>query len=193
MTLRVVGGIPSLRRRDCIAAMRESFAKACNDESFRLLHYSIQRDHLHLIVEADGHEALGRGMKSVGSRARRRVFRQVVRRVEVPATRCLHKRPPRNRTRQNLAPPRWLETLRNDRPSGGARIHRELAGASNQRTAALPSKADSSTHEDLRAGSRNPAAQPRASYPAAGSTIATRVPRPGSLCTENSPPWCVTI
>jgi hypothetical protein len=33
----------------------------------RLVHYSIQDDHVHLIVEADGVQALGNGMKSLAS------------------------------------------------------------------------------------------------------------------------------
>ena len=42
---------------------------------FRLLHYSIQRDHVHLIVEADDHGALDRGMKAVCSRIARAAHR----------------------------------------------------------------------------------------------------------------------
>jgi len=32
------------------------------------VHYSVQGDHLHALVEADGPQALGRGMKSLGAR-----------------------------------------------------------------------------------------------------------------------------
>ena len=42
-----------------------------------MVHYSVQRTHVHLIVEAAGKQALGRGMKSVASRlarAAQRVF-----------------------------------------------------------------------------------------------------------------------
>ena len=39
------------------------------------MHYSIQRDHVHLIVEAAGRDALGNGMKSIGSRLARAVNR----------------------------------------------------------------------------------------------------------------------
>jgi REP element-mobilizing transposase RayT len=42
---------------------------------FRIVHYSIQDDHLHLLVEAEGSDALGRGMKSVSSRIARAVQR----------------------------------------------------------------------------------------------------------------------
>src|SRR5258706_642514 len=52
----------------------------CERGEFRVCHYSIQRDHVHLVVEAAGKEALGRGMKSVGIRLARtanRVFRRM--------------------------------------------------------------------------------------------------------------------
>ena len=44
-----------------------------------MVHYSVQRDHIHLIVEAGGKEALASGMKSIGARialAVNRVFRR---------------------------------------------------------------------------------------------------------------------
>jgi hypothetical protein len=42
---------------------------------FRVVHYSLQRDHVHMLVEADGKHALGRGMKAVGARLARAVNR----------------------------------------------------------------------------------------------------------------------
>lgn len=42
---------------------------------FRVVHYSIQRTHLHMIVEAVGKDALARGMKAVGARVARAVNR----------------------------------------------------------------------------------------------------------------------
>jgi REP element-mobilizing transposase RayT len=68
VTLRVREGLPSLRARRVVSALRESFAACCSRTGCRLVHYSIQRDHLHLIVEAEDHEALGRGMKAIGTR-----------------------------------------------------------------------------------------------------------------------------
>ena len=59
--------------------LEETFRRGCERGDFRLVHYSVQRDHLHLIVEAAGAEALGRGMKAVGARVARavnRVFRR---------------------------------------------------------------------------------------------------------------------
>src|SRR5262245_39861869 len=48
---------------------------ACERGDFRVCQYSIQGDHVHLVVEAAGKEALGRGMKSVGIRLARTVNR----------------------------------------------------------------------------------------------------------------------
>ncbi|MBW2275510.1 MAG: transposase [Deltaproteobacteria bacterium] len=77
VTLRVRSGLPSLRRRRLVQALRKTFAAACEQGDFRLVHHSIQRHHLHLIVEADGQDALSRGMRSLGTRialAVQRVF-----------------------------------------------------------------------------------------------------------------------
>jgi len=75
VTLRVREGVPSMRAPRFVRDLRRSFGEACDRGDFRLVHYSIQRDHLHLIVEADDHEALGRGMKAIGSRVARAVER----------------------------------------------------------------------------------------------------------------------
>ena len=58
--------------------MREveaSFRRACERGRFRLVQYSIQSNHVHLIVEAASAADLGRGMKSIGSRLARAVNR----------------------------------------------------------------------------------------------------------------------
>jgi len=75
VTLRVRDGVPSLRAQCFAGELRSSFGKACRREDFRLIHYSVQRDHLHLIVEAHDNEALARGMMSIGSRVARAVKR----------------------------------------------------------------------------------------------------------------------
>jgi REP element-mobilizing transposase RayT len=79
VTVRVKECVPSLRKGRVIAALEASFGAACERGGFRLVHYSIQRDHLHLIVEAESHVALGNGMKSIAARIARavnRVFRR---------------------------------------------------------------------------------------------------------------------
>ena len=56
-------------------ALRRSLREACERGHFRVAQFSIQRDHLHLLVEATGKPALGRGMKSISSRVARAVHR----------------------------------------------------------------------------------------------------------------------
>jgi REP-associated tyrosine transposase len=79
VTLRARSGVPSLRDRRFIAEFRASLCEACERGDFRVCHYSIQRDHLHMVVEATGKESLARGMKAVAARLARavnRVFRR---------------------------------------------------------------------------------------------------------------------
>ncbi len=75
VTLRVRGDVPSLRTRRFVREFQNRLRRGCERGEFRVCHYSIQRDHLHLVVEAAGKEALGRGMKSVGIRLARAVNR----------------------------------------------------------------------------------------------------------------------
>jgi REP element-mobilizing transposase RayT len=79
VTLRVQPGVPSLRSGRLVRAFRRSLAEACERGEFRVVHYSLQRDHAHLLVEAHGRAALSRGMKSVAARLARaanRAFRR---------------------------------------------------------------------------------------------------------------------
>ncbi len=75
VTLRVRRDVPSLRSRRFLRDFRARLRKGCERGEFRVCHYSIQRDHVHLVVEAVGKEAMGRGMKSVGIRLARTVNR----------------------------------------------------------------------------------------------------------------------
>src|SRR5437867_944158 len=75
VTLRVRRDVPSLRSRRFVRDFQSRMRAGCERGEFRVCHYSIQRDHVHLVVEAAGKEALGRGMKSVGIRLARTVNR----------------------------------------------------------------------------------------------------------------------
>jgi REP element-mobilizing transposase RayT len=75
VTVRVRRDVPSLRSRRFVKEFQARLRKGCERGEFRVCHYSIQRDHVHLVVEAAGKEALGRGMKSVGIRLARTVNR----------------------------------------------------------------------------------------------------------------------
>jgi putative transposase len=55
--------------------VRRSFAAGCERGEFRVAQFSVQRDHLHLVVEAASKHALGRGMKSISARVARAAHR----------------------------------------------------------------------------------------------------------------------
>jgi REP element-mobilizing transposase RayT len=62
-----------------VRAFRQSLSRCSVRAGFRVVHYSIQRNHLHFIVEAAGRVALGCGMKSLSARIGRCVNRVFVR------------------------------------------------------------------------------------------------------------------
>jgi REP element-mobilizing transposase RayT len=68
-------GVPSLRTANVVREIERTFAAVCDRTDFRLIHYSLQGNHAHLIVEADGPGALGCGMKAIAARLARAVNR----------------------------------------------------------------------------------------------------------------------
>ena len=52
VTLRARGGLPSLRREDIFEVIRRAFGHASNAR-FRIIQYSVQSDHVHVLVESD--------------------------------------------------------------------------------------------------------------------------------------------
>ena len=54
-----------MRSKGVYAALRAAFAAGCDRFGFRLVHYSVQRDHIHMICEAKGRRALGRGVQGL--------------------------------------------------------------------------------------------------------------------------------
>src|ERR1043165_10302372 len=63
VVLRVVRDVDNLRRRSTYKAVREATLTTARREDFRIVHLSIQRNHLHLLVEADHKAALASGMQ----------------------------------------------------------------------------------------------------------------------------------
>ncbi len=87
VTLRLVDGLPSLRNVTLFSVLKEVFAVACERFGFRLVHFSVQGNHLHLIAEASGRRALSRGMKGLQVRLARALNRVWERRGRVFADR----------------------------------------------------------------------------------------------------------
>ena len=90
VTLRVLDDVPTLRRAYFVRAFRESLGKAAVRPGFRVVHYSIQDNHAHFLVEADDKTTLANGMKSLGARFARCVNRVCGRSGRVLATRFHH-------------------------------------------------------------------------------------------------------
>jgi len=67
--------------------VERTFAAGCERHGFRLVHYSLQGNHAHLIVEASDQASLGRGMMSIGARLARAVNRVAARTGPVLADR----------------------------------------------------------------------------------------------------------
>ena len=63
VVLRVVGAVGNLRRRCVYQAIREATLTTARREDFRIVHLSIQRNHVHLLVEAKHKTALASGMQ----------------------------------------------------------------------------------------------------------------------------------
>ena len=63
VTLRVIAAVGNLRRRCVYQAIREATLTTARREDFRIVQLSIQRTHVHLLVEADDKAALAAGMQ----------------------------------------------------------------------------------------------------------------------------------
>lgn len=87
VTLRVGGGIGSLRGSSTFRAVRAALAGARDRFAFRLVHFSVQRDHLHLLAEANDRRALARGVQGLSIRVAKAVNRRLGRRGKVFADR----------------------------------------------------------------------------------------------------------
>jgi len=80
ITTRVVPGLGSLRRKDIYLAVREATIAVFRHDKFRIVYFSIQRDHLHLLVETETTEALAKGMQAFLISAAKRINRALSRR-----------------------------------------------------------------------------------------------------------------
>jgi len=87
VTVRVLKGVPNLRSRKAMRVIAKSFEAARERLGMRLTQYSIQANHIHLIVEAADRHALSRAMKGLCVRIARRLNRATGRKGTVFADR----------------------------------------------------------------------------------------------------------
>lgn len=65
VTLRVVAGIRSMRGKPAFRQIKNAVAVVAGRPGFRLVHFSVQSNHLHLLVEAKDAQALSRGVRAL--------------------------------------------------------------------------------------------------------------------------------
>jgi REP element-mobilizing transposase RayT len=65
ISLRLRGGLPTLRSKRAYHIIYRAFVGGRRRFGFRLIHYSVQRSHLHLLVEAPDARALSRAIKGL--------------------------------------------------------------------------------------------------------------------------------
>ena len=94
VVLRATPEVGNLRRRAIYHAIREATVVACVRERIRIVQLSIQRTHLHLLVEADSTAALSRGLQGFQISVARNI-NSALRRSVSPA--------PRPRIRRSLS------------------------------------------------------------------------------------------
>ena len=93
VTLKLGDGLPTLRTRKAYVAILGAFEKGreragrLESGMFRLVHYTMQDDHLHLICEAQDRLSLSRGMQGLTIRVARALNRAWARAGKVFADR----------------------------------------------------------------------------------------------------------
>ena len=87
VVLRTRKGVPRLRRGKTYDAIRRALRRTPSETVFRIVHTSIQRNHLHFLIEAEDARALSHGMRSLAIMAARAINSVLGRRGKVFAYR----------------------------------------------------------------------------------------------------------
>jgi len=65
VTVRVARGTWNLRSQRCFGPIRAALAAVVDRPGFRVVHFSVQHNHIHLVTEASDRRALGNGMRAL--------------------------------------------------------------------------------------------------------------------------------
>ena len=87
VVLRTRKDVPRLRRGKTYLVIRRAVERTLAKTAFRVVHTSIQRNHLHFLIEADDAKALSHGMRSLAIMAARAINRVLGRKGKVFAYR----------------------------------------------------------------------------------------------------------
>ncbi|MCA1826875.1 MAG: transposase, partial [Myxococcales bacterium] len=83
VTLRVDHHVWNLRSQRCFRVLKQALRDALGRFGLRVIHFSVQGNHLHLIVEADSSMSLSTGMQGLCIRIARSLNRLMVRKGPV--------------------------------------------------------------------------------------------------------------
>jgi REP element-mobilizing transposase RayT len=84
---RMLPHVWNLRTRRCFRRLEEALWAACDRFGMRITHFSVQGNHIHLIVEAEDQACLSRAMQGLGVRVAKKLNRVMGRRGTVLADR----------------------------------------------------------------------------------------------------------
>ena len=77
ITVRLRDDVPRLRNFELVKVLRRAFVRGCDAGRFRIVDFSIQGNHIHLICEAADAAALSHGMQRWSSMVGRGINKQV--------------------------------------------------------------------------------------------------------------------
>jgi REP element-mobilizing transposase RayT len=81
--MRLQRGLSTLRHPRHFGALKRAFFSANDRYGLRLIHFSVQSNHLHFLVEAEDARSLSRGMQGLNVRMARALNRSMQRRGRV--------------------------------------------------------------------------------------------------------------
>src|SRR6478672_11742256 len=87
VTVRMREDVCGLRDVVCFRALKQAFVAANARSGFRVVHYSVQSNHVHFVVEAEGTRELSRGMQGLNVRMAKAINRLMKRHGKVLADR----------------------------------------------------------------------------------------------------------
>ena len=87
MTLRFREDLPNMRERNLYLTIEDAIRAGRERFGFRIIEWSVQGNHLHLVVEAEDERALSRGMQGAAIRMARAINRALSRHGKVFADR----------------------------------------------------------------------------------------------------------
>jgi hypothetical protein len=86
VTLRATDGLPSLRSAWLFPVVRRALGASLKP-AFRVVHFSVQTDHIHLVVEGDEQLSLVRGLQGLAGRCAKAINRVARRKGRVWSSR----------------------------------------------------------------------------------------------------------